>query len=132
MLRSLDILRGYKISARDEEFGAVKDFLFDNRYWTVRYLVLDTRRWLPGRKVVIPPEALGSPDWQEHVLPVTLTRAEIEGAPALADHEPVSAQHEIDMYEYFEWQPYWFGGNPVRGPIKPGQARLGEENDVSE
>ncbi len=129
MLRSLDILHGYRIAARDDDFGAVKDFLFDDRTWSVRYLVVDTHRWLPGRKVVLPPAALGSPDWQEHILPVTLTRAEVEAAPALAEHEPVSAQHEMDIYNYFEWAPYWFGGNSVRGTLKPGQERIGEERN---
>ena len=53
--------------ARDGEIGKVHSFLFDDDNWTIRYLVVDTGRWLPGRKVLIAPTALGRPDWQGRV-----------------------------------------------------------------
>src|SRR5262249_17940584 len=52
-------LKGYSIGAKDGDIGAVDDVLFDDKLWTVRYLVADTAKWLPGRKVMISPIALG-------------------------------------------------------------------------
>ena len=55
MLRSLNESQGYTIAARDGELGAMHDFCFDDESWVVRYLVHDTRVWLPGRRVLISP-----------------------------------------------------------------------------
>jgi hypothetical protein len=40
---------GYHIQATDGEIGHVEDFFADDQYWTLRYLLVDTRNWLPGR-----------------------------------------------------------------------------------
>jgi hypothetical protein len=58
MLRSLSGYGGYRIGARDRELGKVRDFYFDDRYWIVRYIVVDTRSWLPGRKVLVSPQVV--------------------------------------------------------------------------
>ena len=64
MLRSVKSMEGYVLRATDGDIGRCKDFLFDDEFWTVRYMVADTRKWLPGRKVLISPISLESPDWQ--------------------------------------------------------------------
>jgi len=38
------------LHAADGDIGRVHDLYFDDRRWTVRYLVVDTRHWLPGRR----------------------------------------------------------------------------------
>ena len=63
MLRNFKDLRGYAIRATDGVIGKVDDFYFDDEDWGIRYLVVDTGSWLSGRKVLISPIALGSPDW---------------------------------------------------------------------
>jgi hypothetical protein len=55
MLRSLNELEGYALGAIDGDIGRVKDFLFDDEGWAVRYLSIDTRSWLSSRKVLISP-----------------------------------------------------------------------------
>ena len=51
MLRSALRLRGYRVGAKDGEVGKVRDLFFDDNGWGVRYLVVDTRPWLGGRRV---------------------------------------------------------------------------------
>jgi hypothetical protein len=51
MLRSAKYLKGFAIGAKDGDIGEAYDFIFDDKNWTVRYVVADTQRWLPGRKV---------------------------------------------------------------------------------
>lgn len=109
MLRLAKPLIGYTLAARDGEIGRVDDLLFDDEAWVVRYLVANTRKWLPGRKVIIPPNALDAPDWAERTFPVALTKKEIEQSPPLAEEQPVSRQHEIELYRQFEWPGYWMG-----------------------
>lgn len=58
MLSKAKTLNGYSLIARDGEIGKVKEFYFDDKHWTIRYLVADTGNWLTGRKVLISPYAL--------------------------------------------------------------------------
>jgi hypothetical protein len=36
----------------DGEIGHVEDFILDTEAWRIHYLALDTRNWLPGKKVL--------------------------------------------------------------------------------
>ena len=59
MLFAVSGLTGCRIAASDGRIGAVKDFLFDDRSWKIRWMEVDTGHWLPGRKVLIHPSAIG-------------------------------------------------------------------------
>jgi hypothetical protein len=56
MLRNANKLQGFKIRTTDGEIGRVDQFYFDDETWAVRYLVVDTRKWWPGKKVVESPQ----------------------------------------------------------------------------
>jgi hypothetical protein len=110
MLRNIDFLTsGYVLKAKDGEIGRCKDFLFDDRYWTIRYMVAYTGKWLPGRKVLISPVLLGKADWGTLSFPVDLTKEQIENSPALDEHAPVSRQHEREISQYYGMPYYWTG-----------------------
>ena len=49
MLNKAKTLKGYKLHSLDGEIGKVKEFYFDDHYWTIRYLVADTGNWLTGQ-----------------------------------------------------------------------------------
>jgi hypothetical protein len=59
MLWSASVINGCAIAANDCRLGTVSDFLFDDASWLVRWLVLETGKWLSGRKVLLPPSVLG-------------------------------------------------------------------------
>ena len=59
MLIKAKSLYGYKLHSRDAELGKVEEFYFDDKHWTIRYLVAETGNWLSGREVLISPYALG-------------------------------------------------------------------------
>ena len=58
MLHRAKSLKGYKLDSKDGEIGRVKEFYFDDQHWAIRYMVVDTAAWLPGRQVLISPYAL--------------------------------------------------------------------------
>ncbi len=111
MLRSLHDLEQYAIQATDGVVGRVKDFYFDDDRWVVRYLIVETGSWLSSRQVLIPPNAIGAPNWAERTLPVALTREQIRGAPNIDTAKPVSRQHEMDYLGYYSFPYYWKGDN---------------------
>jgi uncharacterized protein YrrD len=136
MLQRAKELSGYTLGARDGEIGKVSEFLFDDKSWTVRYLVADTGGWLSGRQVLISPYALDPANQASKVIPVDLTRAQIEKSPALATDRPVSRQYEGDYYSYYGWPGYWDGpytwgpsAYPTRGRDRWSETSRREQNE---
>jgi len=117
MLSFGSTLRGYNVEATDGKIGTAVDFLFDDRTWLVRWLVVDLGDWLPGRKVLLHPVAIGETDHGRQTLCVKLTKAQVQASPEKSAYEPVSAQMERHLYEYYGWETSSienaFGANPI-------------------
>ena len=109
MLSKAKTLRGYKLDSLDGKIGKVKEFYFDDRHWTIRYLVADTGNWLPGRQVLISPYALVAVNNQEQNIAIDLTKKQIENSPSLDSDKPISRQFEIEYHGYYGWPSYWGG-----------------------
>jgi uncharacterized protein YrrD len=134
MLNKANALKGYTLDSIDGEIGKVKEFYFDDRYWTIRYLVADTGNWLVGRKVLISPHPLLAVNKEEQKIGISLTKKQIEDSPSLDDDKPVSRQFEKAYYGYYGWPIYWAGSfmwgsstYPYMAGPYPGVAREREE-----
>lgn len=114
MLRSLQDLENYTIRATDGEIGQVRDLFFDDHSWVVRYLVVETGSWLSSRKVLISPLAIGKPDWNQRLLPVSITKEQVRNSPDIDTEKPVSRQHEMRYLGYYGY-PYYWGGSGLWG-----------------
>jgi uncharacterized protein YrrD len=108
-LRRTKDLGEYTIAASDTDIGKVCDFYFDDKLWTIRYIVVDTGLILPGRKVLISPLALLHPAWSPLHLRVNLTSDQINNSPSVDVHKPISRQHEAEHRKYYGWPDYWEG-----------------------
>jgi hypothetical protein len=125
MLRSASELHDYVIAATDGDIGHVKDFYFDDHSWVIRYLVVNTGSWLAGRRVLISPIALGTPQWSDRRLPVSISRQQVRSSPDIDTDRPVSRQQEQDYYGYYGYPYYWggigtWGGGYYPGFLQPG------------
>ncbi|WP_069658457.1 PRC-barrel domain-containing protein [Arcticibacter eurypsychrophilus] len=107
MKRSVKSLVGFTIGATDGEIGKVKEFYFDDKTWTIRYLIVDTGSWLSGRKVLISPEAVIMPNWELNTFFVNLTMDQVKQSPDIDTEKSVSRQHEIELYKHYTWGSYW-------------------------
>ena len=112
MLYKATDLSGYKLNSYEGEIGKVKELYFDDRYWTIRYLVADTGNWLTGRQVLISPYALGAVNPKDQNITIQLTKQRIEDSPSLESDQPVSRQFEESHVVYYGLTAYWtsFGG----------------------
>lgn len=114
MLHKIKSMKGYKLDSLDGEIGKVKEFYFDDRHWTIRYLIADSGDWLAERQVLLSPHALVAINDEMHSVSVNLTKKQIEDSPSLNSDKPVSRQFEEDYYGYYGWPAYW-GGSFVWG-----------------
>jgi hypothetical protein len=115
MLWNASAIKGYAIEARDGRIGTVSDFLFDDATWLIRWLVVDTGKWLPGRKVLLPPSVLGHIDQDNERFSVRLTMHDVRDSPDIDTDRPVSRQMESHVYDYYGWNPYWSPGFLMAG-----------------
>jgi hypothetical protein len=121
MLLSVKSLVGHKIGATDGTIGKLEGFLFYDSSWFIRYLVVDTGSWLPGRKVLISPVSLAQPGTDGKTLPVNLTREQVRSSPDIDTDKPISRQAEVELHKHYDWPPYWTGSGfaaPVMGPSR--------------
>jgi sporulation protein YlmC with PRC-barrel domain len=110
MLWSVSDVAGYRIDASDGEVGSVVDFFFDDRTSAIRYVVVDTGSWLPGRKVLLVPGALHYAGEGSRAFSTALSKAQVKDSPDVATEKPVSRQQEEMLHAHYGWQPYWAYG----------------------
>jgi uncharacterized protein YrrD len=89
MLKPASAFKGLTIAATDGDIGSVTDLYFDDLSWTIRYLVVDTGTWLPGRQVLISPLSVRQVD--DKIL-MSLTRAQVQNSPPVEADKPVNRQ----------------------------------------
>jgi hypothetical protein len=86
---------------------AIRDLLVDDKSWQCLHVVVDTGDWLPGREVLLSPEALGEQPFEENITPAALSRADIEACDDITADEPVSRQKIYSMASYVGPLPPW-------------------------
>ncbi len=106
-LRSTKEVAGYRIGAADGEVGHVEDFVVDDEEWAIRYLGVDTRNWLPGKKVLVSPRWVSEVSWTRREVYTDLESSEIKSAPEWDPDAPIDYEYEIRLHEHYGRPPYW-------------------------
>ena len=87
MMRLTSQLKQFNIHATDGELGKIKDFYFDDRNWEIRYAIVDTRKWLPGRKVLLSPNSFIEVDETNESVNVEFDKLMIRNSPPVPENE---------------------------------------------
>lgn len=138
MLRSFNQIHGYGIHASDGEIGSLADLYFDDQSTLIRYFVVDTGRWLPGKQVLLAPAAIGGIDVERGEVVTGLTRGQVENSPSIENDKPVSRQQEMALHAHYGWQPYWTAPPmagalaPYWGPAAPGASTRPEDARIAD
>lgn len=142
MLWKASTIKGYAISASDGEIGTIRNLLFDDTSWLVRWLVVDTGNWLSGRNVLLPSSAIAHLDSAKKQCSINLTMQQIKDGPSVDTARPVSRQMESRVYDHYGYSPYWNSSYSYMGGLAylggfgylggMGGARLNEPRSTSE
>jgi len=106
-LRSTHDVTGHHIQAADGEIGHVDDFIIDDETWAIRYLIIDTRNWWPGKKVLISPQWIERVSWSESKVFVNLPRETIKQSPEYTDDSLLTRDYETRLHRHYNRQGYW-------------------------
>lgn len=115
-LHSMDELSGFHLRAVDDEnFGKVEDFIMEADTWAIRYIVIDTHKFLPGgKKILLAPEWVERFDWEDKKLITDFLRHTIEQCPSYDPMVPIDRMMEEELHAHFGQTGYWTlrGWNP--------------------
>ncbi len=84
-LRNTRDVLGYRIHAKDGDIGHIEDFIVNDGDWAIHHLVVDTRNWLPGKKMLVSP-------WWTDEINFSL---------------PVHRRYADELYNYYQKPAYW-------------------------
>jgi sporulation protein YlmC with PRC-barrel domain len=106
-LRSTQEVNSYNIQATDGEIGHVEDFVIDDETWAIRYLIIDTRNWWPGKKVLVSTQWIDRVIWSELGVFINLSRETIKQSPEYTDESLLTRDYEIGLHGHYNRQGYW-------------------------
>lgn len=106
MLHRAQKVIGAHIRAMDGDIGTLEDFYFEEDGWTVRYLLVDTGKWMSGRKVLLSPAAVTGP-WNMAEVPVSLTKDQVWHSPEFDPRRHPSHEEEGKMLRHYGHPSYW-------------------------
>jgi sporulation protein YlmC with PRC-barrel domain len=107
VLHSSRKIIGYNIQARDGGMGHVEDFLIDTDTWHIRYMVIDTKNWWPGKKVLVSPQWIQAIHWDDAYVTVDLTRDQIKTSPEYDPSKPIPRDYESRLHDHYGRPVYW-------------------------
>jgi len=105
-LRSTHEVAGYRIRASDGELGRIDDFVMDDATWAIRYLVVDTQNWWPGKKVLMAPSWISTVSWIDRTVEIGLGCAAIKAGPEY-DPTQLNRAYERRLHRHYRKPSYW-------------------------
>jgi hypothetical protein len=106
-LRSTREVTGYAIHALDDDIGHVEDFIVDDETWAIRYLVVDTRNWWPGKRVLISPRWISATSWEERAVHVDLRKDQVRAGPEYDPERVLNREDEERLHRHYDRPTYW-------------------------
>lgn len=100
-LRSSDEVAGYRLDTTNGLIGHVEDFILDDQKWTIRYLEIDTRNWLPGRHVLVSPAWVQHVDWAEQQVHIELSQELVKSAPEYDSSKDISRDYQLALFKHY-------------------------------
>jgi sporulation protein YlmC with PRC-barrel domain len=110
MKYSLKNLIGYSIDTSDGMKGKIKDFLFDEDNWAVRFIDIDFGSFFKDKRVLLPIDVINNLPWND-TIQLNISKAKIENSPAPEDIPTISREYEKKLIEYYGYPVYWTTGN---------------------
>jgi sporulation protein YlmC with PRC-barrel domain len=108
-LRSAYAVKGYHIQANNGEIGHVQDFLMEDADWSLRYLVVETANWWPGKKTLISPHSVIGIDWSKSKISINVDREQVKNSP------PYDAALKLDRAYTRKFDSYY--ADVLSGPL---------------
>lgn len=105
-LHGVASVKDYYVHAVDGDIGHVENILADDANWEIRYFVIATRNWWPGKIVQLSPYAVKNIDWFGEHINMNVTRDQVRSAPAWDPLAMMDKASEDALHSHFGWPGY--------------------------
>ena len=85
----------------------------DDDTWIIRYLVVDTQNWWPGKRVLITTDWIDRISWDESKVFLDSTRDRIRAAPEYTEDALITREYEENVHRHYNRAGYWFTAVPA-------------------
>lgn len=106
MLITLQAAMDATVDGIDGTIGSLRDLIFTQTSWEIRYLSVRTGQLLGLRRILLPPQAVDHRDWANGAIAVQATREQIGSSPEFKG-DLLSRREEQQLMMHFGWRPYW-------------------------
>lgn len=106
-VRSTDGVIGNYVQTTDGEIGQVEDFIIDDDVWAIRYLIISTRNWWPGKRVLVAPQWIQRVNWGKGKMFVDLSGEVIRRSPEFTERQLVTREYEGRVHRHYDRRGYW-------------------------
>jgi hypothetical protein len=73
--------------------------------WKIRYVIVDTKNWLPGGKdVLVSPAWIEKITWSNNLIYFDLQKETLKNSPAYNSEEPLDGEFELELFKYYGYQ----------------------------
>jgi hypothetical protein len=106
-LRSINDMIGFTIEAPDGEFGCVEDFIIDDETWSIRYLVVNTRDWWLGKRILVAPQWIEKVFMGTSKMFVSFSCQTFKQVPEYTGESMLTREYEASLFDNCDCQGYW-------------------------
>lgn len=106
-LRSAQEVTGYHVHASDGEIGHIDDLIVDDETWAIRYAIVDTQNWWPGKSVLLSPQWIERVSWEESMVFVDLPSETIKQSPEYTERSLLTREYECILHRNYGRKGYW-------------------------
>lgn len=100
-LRSFKEVEGYALEATDGKIGYIENAFIDSPCWRMSHLVIDTRKWLLGKHVVVDSGWVRRIDWFREQVSVGLSREQVKDSPLYNPASFLDERYQNSISNYY-------------------------------
>ena len=100
-LRSAEEVWGYHLRANDGDIGKITGFISDESSWDIRFVVVDTGKWLNRNQVLIAPRWIATISWAERTVTVNLDSQSIRSSPEFDPTLPIPPDYAAKLHAHY-------------------------------
>ncbi|MEJ2055503.1 MAG: hypothetical protein P8X42_16430, partial [Calditrichaceae bacterium] len=95
-------LEDYTVKATNDIEGHIEDLYFDDLYWNIQSMIVKTGILIDEKTILLSEKALGKPDINNHVLPVSVS-FESNGQQIDEPFKPISRAKSDNANQILKW-----------------------------
>ena len=117
-LRAVRALVNARIEAKDGNVGDIQDIIADDKTWSIRYLIVKTKQWLPHNSILISPHWIQTVNWPDHRISIDLDQDAVMKSPKYDPDQPMTLDYEqklqghLQKQENKEWVKFIYHAPP--------------------